>query len=541
MSGSGKAKKSQSPWTLFSYEPDGDLWRGFFPCLFAAFLLRVVAGLSGDWIVRADEVYQYLEQAHRMVFGYGQVPWEYQLGLRSYFLPAFSASILWVCKGLGFEHPGFYIPAVKIAHSLVSLTIPVGMYLFGRRLCPESVARCMLILGCFWYEFIILASHAFAEHYSAIFFFLALACLKPKLSFPQLFFVGLLLGVALVFRPAYLYIFIALGAALLVTFSYGKIACLMAGGLVAFLAYGWVDYLTWGKWWHTFFVLPKVSEIVYTDMSLDAEPPGLLFEYLFRSSYGLYFLSFFSLLAWRKHWPLLGLAAAGLLSHTIYQNKEYTNIFMILPLLWMLIAAILPMAAASVVKGQISGKMVAGMAMGLVGLGGAISLKGVPPPEGALYRHGGDLGHPRLGFLYSFRQLFVAGKLSEIPSSEMRGVVWNSGLQHSLGGYYYLHHRVPLLFPKHVAEHRRMVEEANGDLKTLASHVIDRPDQRHEGFRLEAVHENYAIFVNEDLSRVDVPNYFSTKYDGPPWTEMRFQFEKHDLYLPERKEYLLNE
>ena len=122
------------------------------------------------------------------------------------------------------------------------------MYLFGRRLYPESVARCMLILGLFlvrsssyW------ASHAFAEHYSAIFFFLALACLKPKLSFLQLFFVGLLLGVALVFRPAYLYIFIALGAALLVTFSYGKIACLMAGGLVAFLAYGWVDYLTWGR------------------------------------------------------------------------------------------------------------------------------------------------------------------------------------------------------------------------------------------------------------------------------------------------------
>ena len=136
---------------------------------------------------------------------------EYRLGYRSYLLPAFPASILWVCKWLGFEHPGFYVPAVKIAHSLASLTIPVGMYLFGRRLYPESVARCMLILGCFWYEFIMLASHAFAEHYSAMLFFLALACLRPKLSRFQLFFVGLLLGFALVFRPAYLYIFIGFG------------------------------------------------------------------------------------------------------------------------------------------------------------------------------------------------------------------------------------------------------------------------------------------------------------------------------------------
>jgi len=35
-----------------------------------------------------DEVFQYLEQAHRIVFGYGVVPWEYNYGIRSWLLPA---------------------------------------------------------------------------------------------------------------------------------------------------------------------------------------------------------------------------------------------------------------------------------------------------------------------------------------------------------------------------------------------------------------------------------------------------------------------
>ena len=516
------------------------VWRGFWPCLLVAFLLRVAVGLSGDWTVRPDEVYQYLEQAHRMVFGYGQVPWEYRLGYRSYLLPAFPASILWVCKWLGFEHPGFYVPAVKIAHSLASLTIPVGMYFFGRRLYPESVARCMLILGCFWYEFIMLASHAFAEHYSAMLFFLALACLRPKLSRFQLFFVGLLLGFALVFRPAYLYIFIALGAVLLVNFSPGKIACLTVGGLAAALVYGWVDHLTWGRWWHTLLIFPDVFEIILTDLFPDHVPPSH-FDFLFRSSYGLYFLSLLSLMAWRRNWPLLGMAAAGILSHSVYQNREYTNIFMILPLLWMLVAAVPYSVAMPVWKGRMPGKVVARMAMALVGLGGVISLKGIPPPEGALYRHWDSLGYPRLGFLYSFESTQITKRLSEIPPSRMRGVMWDAGPLHATGGYYYLHRRVPLLFPEGVAEHKKIVESAEGGPKALVSHIVGHFNQRYEGFRPEVFYKKYVIYVNEDLSWVSPPSPFSTQFDGRFFILMESLFRKHHLPIPERQDYWLNE
>src|SRR5271163_1669195 len=39
-----------------------------------------------------DEIFQYIEQAHRLVFGQGVVPWEYQVGLRSWLIPLLLAA-----------------------------------------------------------------------------------------------------------------------------------------------------------------------------------------------------------------------------------------------------------------------------------------------------------------------------------------------------------------------------------------------------------------------------------------------------------------
>src|SRR4051794_31762554 len=46
--------------------------------------LRLVPILVEPSINWWDEVFQATEQAHRLVFGYGLVPWEFQLGMRSW-------------------------------------------------------------------------------------------------------------------------------------------------------------------------------------------------------------------------------------------------------------------------------------------------------------------------------------------------------------------------------------------------------------------------------------------------------------------------
>ena len=43
------------------------------------------------WASHPDEIYQTQEQAHRLVYGYGIVPWEFRDGVRSWILPGLLA------------------------------------------------------------------------------------------------------------------------------------------------------------------------------------------------------------------------------------------------------------------------------------------------------------------------------------------------------------------------------------------------------------------------------------------------------------------
>lgn len=60
--------------------------------LVLALVVRIVVALSFQNIIAPDEVFQYLEQAHRLVFGQGIVPWEFQIGLRSWLIPIILAA-----------------------------------------------------------------------------------------------------------------------------------------------------------------------------------------------------------------------------------------------------------------------------------------------------------------------------------------------------------------------------------------------------------------------------------------------------------------
>ena len=42
-----------------------------------AFLVRFLAAILAPGIHHEDEIFQSLEHAHRLVFGYGFVPWEF--------------------------------------------------------------------------------------------------------------------------------------------------------------------------------------------------------------------------------------------------------------------------------------------------------------------------------------------------------------------------------------------------------------------------------------------------------------------------------
>ena len=80
---------------------ESPVWRHLWTLLAVGLALRLLAAFSADWINRADEIMQYLEQAHRFVFGAGFVPWEIRLGARNMLLIAPAVGVMQLCQAVG--------------------------------------------------------------------------------------------------------------------------------------------------------------------------------------------------------------------------------------------------------------------------------------------------------------------------------------------------------------------------------------------------------------------------------------------------------
>ena len=93
-----------------------------------AFAARAAVALSGDFVVHPDEIMQYLEPAHRLVFGNGVIYWEYFYGARSWLIPGVVAGILGLFDAVGLGDPFWYVGGVELAFCALSLLIPAGMY-----------------------------------------------------------------------------------------------------------------------------------------------------------------------------------------------------------------------------------------------------------------------------------------------------------------------------------------------------------------------------------------------------------------------------
>ncbi len=120
--------------------PDGPRWRLLPWVLLAGLVLRLLVALTSDYTWKPDEIFQYLEQAHRIVFGYGVIPWEYEVGARTWLVSALPIAVLQACAWLGLDQPDFYIPIMRTVNAAASLAVPAGAYVLCRRLLSETAA-----------------------------------------------------------------------------------------------------------------------------------------------------------------------------------------------------------------------------------------------------------------------------------------------------------------------------------------------------------------------------------------------------------------
>ncbi len=125
------------------------------------FAFRIVTLVRwGTNFLWPDEVYQSLEQAHRLLFGYGIVPWEYRDAVRSWVFPGTLAGLM--ALGIPFGRTGYmFVP--RLAMSLLSVTPVAVTYLWTRRRVGRAVAVAAALCVGVWFELVYFAPKALGE------------------------------------------------------------------------------------------------------------------------------------------------------------------------------------------------------------------------------------------------------------------------------------------------------------------------------------------------------------------------------------------
>lgn len=144
----------------------------FIGILAVALVLRLIASFPPS-MHHPDEIFQYLEPAHRMAFGQGITTWEYRYGMRGWLLPTLLSWPMMLGHAIA---PGsnLYLVLPRLAMALASLSVPISAFAIGRRQSPAH-GLVAIAVAATWFEAVFFAAHTLSEEASVIAFLPAAA------------------------------------------------------------------------------------------------------------------------------------------------------------------------------------------------------------------------------------------------------------------------------------------------------------------------------------------------------------------------------
>ena len=489
---------------LHVQEVDGRSWR-YLPLVLAlAFAVRAATALSGDFILHPDEIMQYLEPAHRLVFGNGVVAWEFFYGGRSWLVPGLVAGVLKLFDLVGLGQPSWYVSGVKLVFCAISLAIPAGMYFFARRHFSEMSARVALLAGAFWYELVGFAHKPMTEFVSSALLLALLAlCVQPAPDKSRTIWIAAFLAVL----------------AVAVRFQYGPLALFLLGLIFLrtgmkwqlvlaatgfFLAVGVFDMVTWNlaagsfgeaSWqrglFHSYLVNIRLN-LALDEFVLTDHPGWQYLLWMLYAGAGVTLLGAAAALREpRRYGLLLILCVLVVLLHSVQTHKEYRFIFVVVPLL-LLIGSDLAIRLVSVANRR---RLLAGtVAAAFTAVSSAGIMEALPNQKWCYLGIWTRPPEP-LGLIGGRPPLFAAYRyLAELQG--VAALVQADGSYFSTPGYYYLHHKIPFYA-------RETLGMAGQDLPTFAktvSHVITHtgPGINLPGYSVVQTFGNLRLWARDD-------------------------------------------
>ncbi|HEY9878247.1 MAG TPA: hypothetical protein V6D29_07310 [Leptolyngbyaceae cyanobacterium] len=306
------------------------------------FILRILVAFTSDQINHPDELFQYLEQAHRLTFGYGYVPWEYRYGIRSWILPGLLSVPLQAIKALHLDEPEIYISVIKILTCLVSVSLIYCVYIVGRKVASEEVGRWAAVIACFWHELIVFAHKPTPECLSTYLLMAALVCLVGRVTWLSAGLMGVLGAGILALRLQYAPVVLVLAIATLLLWKRNRVLIATGSFMATLTLAGYIDYLTWGRFFGSYYNNYLYNQVYGVSSIFGKVFPLFYLGTLILFSGGIFPVAIFSVARkkLRSHWLLLSLLASIVIPHSLIPHKEYRFIFATVPLCILLTAIV---------------------------------------------------------------------------------------------------------------------------------------------------------------------------------------------------------
>jgi hypothetical protein len=294
-----------------------------------AMLVRLAAIVALPSLHHPDENFQLFEQAHRIAFGYGVLPWEFRDGIRSPVLPYVLAALFRISEP-AVGGPEGYLLVARAALAAVSLLGVAAVYRMGQR-TSRTHALMAGIVAATWFELVYFAGRPLTEAVATTFLVVALslASVPPqRLVFRRMVAIGFCLGLALMLR-------IHLAAGLLVVAIWvgqldlrGRWAPMALGGLAPLVVFGLADWLYWGVPFSSYVAALRIDLFEGKASIYGVESPAYFFEQLTDIWAGaLPAMAALILLRARASALWIVAALAIIACHTAIPHKEYRFVF----------------------------------------------------------------------------------------------------------------------------------------------------------------------------------------------------------------------
>jgi len=454
-----------------------------------AFALRVLLALISDNFNHPDENFQILEQAHRAVFGYGVIPWEYRFAARSWLVPGLAAVLLYPFKLLGLGNPDIYVPSIKIILSLISLAVIFSAYHIGKKLSSPKAGLWAAFFCAVWYEMIYFSIRPLSEVWATTFLLGSIALSLDGGSRKRIILAAILACLAAAIRINYIPVvlvfalmtFLGLNTDNRRVYIYSFVAGMVFVGLFETITVGkpFISYLNFYLVNKTFFMAGTPASIFSIEY---LKFLGWSSTFLF---WAIFVAGFF---VWQKSSTPMLLIIVILLSHLLVPAKkhqiDYRHIYAAIPLL-MIVGGMLCSEMLAKIRMTELRKLSAVAASVIIILISTLGAFGYLPGQAKVYEG-------KTFEVYNHSLFFKDARLEAYrflnKQTDIRGVYDVSGLWFRSGGFYYLHRDVPLYFD-------------NTPPATLAyiSHIITSGQQIvMPGFQLMTSIENIQIYTRSD-------------------------------------------